>query len=59
MRRWLSRLCMVFLGFLAMPAFADKLAVVVPLVADDLAAVAALKATPDKHVMLYFGDELN
>ena len=26
---------------------------------DDIAAVAQIKATPERHVMLYFGDHLN
>lgn len=58
MRRILACLSLL-LGLVAMPAFADKLAPVVPLVGDDLAAVAKIKATPEKHVFLYFGDELN
>ena len=32
---------------------------VVPLAKDDVAAVAQIKATPERHVMLYFGDHLN
>jgi hypothetical protein len=40
-------------------AAADHLDGVVPLVKDDVAAVAQIKATPDRHVMLYFGDHAN
>jgi hypothetical protein len=48
---------------LAAPALpvlaADPLDGVVPLVKDDLAAVAQLKERPDAHVLLFFGDQLN
>jgi hypothetical protein len=41
------------------PAATDHLDGVVPLAKDDIAAVAQIKATPERHVMLYFGDHLN
>lgn len=37
----------------------DRLESVMPLAKDDLAAVAQIKAKPDRHVLLYFGDHLN
>ena len=40
-------------------AAADPLDGVVPLVKDDLAAVAQAKAQPDRHVLVFFGDQLN
>lgn len=43
----------------SLPAAADHLDGVVPLVADDIAAVAKLKSAPERHVLLYFGDHLN
>lgn len=45
----------------ALPAFAaaDHLDGVLPLYPDDVAAVAAAKQQPDRHVLLYFGDHLN
>jgi hypothetical protein len=50
----------LFLACLAIPAAAaDHLDGVVPLAADDIAAVAQVKSAPDRHVMLYFGDHLN
>lgn len=38
---------------------ADPLEGVVPLVKDDIAAVAQAKAQPGRHVLLFFGDQLN
>ena len=59
MRRLLTLFtCMIAVAF-SLPAAADRLDGVVPLVADDIAAVAKVKATPERHVMLYFGDHLN
>ena len=37
----------------------DHLDGVAPLVGDDVAAVARLRAEPGRHAMLYFGDHLN
>jgi hypothetical protein len=44
---------------LSLPALADHLDGIVPLAKDDIAAVAQLKAAPDRHAMLYFGDQAN
>ena len=56
-RLFLIGACTALLGT---PVFAaDHLDGVVPLVKDDLAAVAQIKATPERHVMLYFGDHAN
>jgi hypothetical protein len=45
----------------ALPAFAaaDHLDGVLPLYPDDAAAVVAAKKQSDRHVLLYFGDQLN
>jgi len=40
-------------------AAADHLDGVLPLARDDIAAVAQVRATPERHVMLYFGDHAN
>ena len=51
---------LLLLACLAMPAAAaDHLDGVLPLVRDDIAAVAQVRATPERHVMLYFGDHAN
>lgn len=61
MKRLLSMLLAV--AVLALPALpvlaADPLEGVVPLVKDDIAAVAQAKAQPGRHVLLFFGDQLN
>lgn len=59
MKRLLSVLAIVLAAGFSLPAAADRLDGVVPLVADDIAAVAKVKAAPQRHVMLYFGDHLN
>jgi hypothetical protein len=60
MRRLLSLLALVLAATFSLPAAAaDHLDGVVPLAKDDIAAVAQIKATPERHVMLYFGDHLN
>lgn len=59
MRRLMALLAFLATAALAPPAQADHLDGVLPLVADDIAAVAAVKKQPDRHVMLYFGDHLN
>lgn len=59
MRRLLALLAFVIAAAFSLPAAADHLDGVVPLVADDIAAVAKLKAAPERHVLLYFGDHLN
>lgn len=58
MRRLLY-LCSFLLAAFSLPAAADRLDGVVPLAKDDFAAVAQIKATPERHVLLYFGDHLN
>ena len=61
MRRLLSLFALVLAATFSLPAAAvtDHLDGVVPLAKDDIAAVAQIKATPERHVMLYFGDHLN
>jgi hypothetical protein len=59
MRRLLSLLAVVLATAVSLPAAADHLDGVVPLAQDDFAAVAKLKAMPERHVMLYFGDNAN
>jgi len=59
MRRLLSLFAFVLAAAFSLPAAADRLDGVVPLVTDDVAAVAKLKVTPERHVLLYFGDHLN
>lgn len=44
---------------LSVSAHAEGLAGIVTLAADDQAAVAQIKDSPDKHVVLYFGDHAN
>jgi hypothetical protein len=44
---------------LSASAHAEGLAGIVTLAADDQAALARIKATPERHVVLYFGDHLN
>jgi hypothetical protein len=44
---------------LSLPASAEGLAGIVTLARDDLAALAQVKATPERHVVLYFGDHIN
>lgn len=59
MRRLLSLLAFLCAAAFSLPAAADHLDGVLPLHRDDVAAVAAAKSQPDRHVMLYFGDHLN
>jgi len=59
MRRLLSLLAMFLAAAFSLPALADHLDGIVPLAKDDIAAVAQVKATPERHVMLYFGDNMN
>lgn len=59
MRRLLSLLAFVLATAVSLPAVADHLDGVVPLVQDDFAAVAKLKSMPERHAMLYFGDNAN
>lgn len=59
MRHLLSLFALVLAAAFSLPAAADHLDGVVPLAKDDIAAVAQVKSTPARHVMLYFGDHLN
>ncbi|BAO28027.1 hypothetical protein [Sulfuritalea hydrogenivorans] len=61
MKRLLSVFALVLAAALSLPAAAeaDHLDGVVPLAKDDFAAVAQIKSTPARHVLLYFGDHLN
>jgi hypothetical protein len=59
MRRLLSLFIVLLTVLLSWPAAADHLDGVVPLFKDDVAAVAQMKAMPNRHVMLYFGDHVN
>lgn len=59
MRRLLYLFSFLLAAAFSLPAAADRLDGVVPLATDDIAAVAKLKAMPERHVMLYFGDHLN
>ena len=59
MRRLLALFAFVLAAAFSLPAAADRLDGVVPLVKDDIAALAQIKATPERHVMLYFGDHAN
>jgi hypothetical protein len=59
MRRLLSLFAFLLAAAFSLPALADHLDGVLPLHKDDIAAVAAVKKQPDRHVMLYFGDHLN
>jgi hypothetical protein len=59
MKRLLSLFAFMLAAAFSLPAAADRLDGVLPLAADDLAAVAKIKAMPERHVMLYFGDHLN
>ncbi|KAF0163789.1 MAG: hypothetical protein FD157_2752 [Rhodocyclaceae bacterium] len=59
MKRLLSLLAIFLAAAFSLPAAADHLDGVVPLVKDDIAAVAQVKSTPERHVLLYFGDHLN
>ena len=59
MKRLLSLLALVLAATFSLPAAADRLDGVVPLAKDDITAVTQIKATPERHVLLYFGDHLN
>jgi hypothetical protein len=58
MKRLLYLFAFVLAAF-SLPAAADPLDGVVPLAKDDFAAVAQIKSTPERHVLLFFGDQLN
>lgn len=59
MRRLLYLFSFLLATAFSLPAAADRLDGVVPLAKDDVAAIAQIKATPERHVLLYFGDHLN
>ena len=59
MRRLLALFALVLAAAFSLPAAADPLDGVVPLAKDDFAAVAQIKAAPERHVLLFFGDQLN
>jgi len=59
MKRLIVTISFLLAAAFSLPALADRLDGVLPLHADDLAAVAAARSQPDRHVMLYFGDHLN
>lgn len=59
MRRLFHLFSFLLAAAFSLPAAADRLDGVVPLAKDDFAAVAQVKATPERHVLLYFGDHLN
>lgn len=57
MKRLLSLICCILFS---LPATAGQLEGILPLAKDDAAAVSSLvRATPEKHVLLYFGDHAN
>ncbi len=59
MRKLLALLAFLAASAASLPAAADHLAGVLPLAKDDITAVAMLKAKPERHAMLYFGDHAN
>ena len=56
MRSLLSLICFILFS---LPAAAGQLEGILPLAKDDLAAAVQVRATPEKHVLLYFGDHVN
>ena len=58
--RLLSLLAFLLAAAVSLPAVAsDPLDGVLPLHPDEHAALAVAKKQPDRHVMLYFGDNMN
>ncbi|GAB1393216.1 hypothetical protein MASR1M60_13790 [Rhodocyclaceae bacterium] len=47
--------CILF----SLPATAGQLQDILPLAKDDTAALTQLRATPERHALLYFGDHMN
>jgi len=43
----------------SLSALAGQIADIVPIAKDDIEAMTKLRATPERHVLLYFGDHLN
>jgi hypothetical protein len=56
LRRWLLLLVALFAS---LPIHAGQLGDVLTLAKDDNAAIAQLRTTPERHVLLYFGDHMN
>ncbi|MDP1527177.1 MAG: hypothetical protein Q8M20_15325 [Rhodocyclaceae bacterium] len=56
MKSLLSMICCILFS---LPAAAGQLEGILPLAKDDVTAVAQVRATPEKHVLLYFGDHVN
>ncbi len=56
MRSLLSLICCILFS---LPAAAGQLEGILPLAKDDTAAVAQVRAMPERHVLLYFGDHMN
>ncbi len=56
MRSLLSLICCILFS---LPVAAGQLEGILPLAKDDVAAVAQVGTTPEKHVLLYFGDHMN
>ena len=57
MKKLLSFL-LLSIGLVVLPARAH-LDGILPLAADDITAIKQLKASPAKHVLVYFGDHAN
>ena len=57
MKRLLMLLLLACLGLADLPArAADRLSGVLSLANDDVVALEQIKGSPDRHVMIYFGD---
>lgn len=56
MRSLFSLICFIFFS---LSATAGQLEGILPLAKDDAAAIAQVRTTPEKHVVLYFGDHVN
>lgn len=59
MRYWRSLLLLLAATLLSLPVAAEKLDGIMPMAKDDFAAVAQVRATPERHALLYFGDHIN
>jgi hypothetical protein len=55
-KRWLLLLAALLVS---LPIHAGQLSDVLTLAKDDNAAIAQVRATPERHVLLYFGDHVN
>jgi hypothetical protein len=57
MKRLITLLLLACLGIAGLPAAAaDRLDGVLALVTDDKAALDKIRGTPERHVMIYFGN---